>query len=133
MTLVRVSRVTAVAVLAAVMTMLSPALASAGSGHRIDVGYTILQNGYWKGSGSFQNYDGTYAHVCVTLWFFGLNGGEPLSSSCRNTPAGPGYAFSAPDVRCQDVIGEVYTEVDGYNSGWVTLDSKVSNTIPSTC
>ncbi len=133
MTLTRVSRAIVVAVAAAVMTMLSPALAIAGTGHRIDVGFTILQNGYWKGSGSYQNYDGAYAHVCVTLWFNGLNGGEPLSTSCRNTPKGAGFAFSAPDVKCQDVIGEVYTEVDGYNSGWVALDSKFSNDIPSTC
>jgi hypothetical protein len=133
MRLTRISQALAVAVLAAVMITLSPALANAGSGHRIDVGYTILQNGYWKGSGSYQNYDGRYAHVCVTLWFNGMFGGKALSSSCRNTPRGSGYAFSAPSVRCQNVVGEVFTEVTAFNSGWGQLDAKYSNYIPSTC
>jgi hypothetical protein len=41
--------------------------APAASGHRIDVGYTISQGGYSKGSGSYNNYDGAYRAVCVGL------------------------------------------------------------------
>jgi hypothetical protein len=83
--------------------------AKAATGHRIDVGYTILQGGYWKGSGSYNNYDGVYRAVCVGLWFTGVQGAVNLSVRCVDTPKGGGYAFSAPSVRCRTSPGYVWT------------------------
>jgi hypothetical protein len=91
-----------------------------------------LQGGYWKGSGSYNNYDGVYRAVCVGLWFTGVNGAVNLSVRCVGTPKGGGYAFSAPSVRCGNSPGYVWTKVEGFKHSGNT-DVKTSNRIGAHC
>jgi hypothetical protein len=120
------------ALLLALVVSGAPA-AKAASGHRIDVGYTILQGGYWKGSGSYNNYDGVYRAVCVGLWFTGVQGAVNLSVRCVGTPKGGGYAFSAPSVRCRNSPGYIWTKVEGFKHGSRSRDVKTSNRIGAHC
>jgi hypothetical protein len=111
-----------------------PTAALAASSDRIDVGWTILQNGYWKGSGSFSNLNGTYTSVCVGLWVKdAVLGLQEKSVRCVNTPKGSGFAFSAPDVACYTFSwGTVFTTVTG-RSGTRVVDEKWSNSINESC
>ena len=106
----------------------TPALAA---DHGIDVGYTVVQNGNWVGSGSFHNSDGTYGQICVRL-FLATNITQQLSVRCVNWPTGTGFAFSTPPYKCYDTgeyFAHVFTRVYGYDHNGRLLDQKVSNSI----
>jgi hypothetical protein len=113
----------------------TPALAA---GHGIDVGYTVVQNGNWVGSGSFNNSDQTYGQICVRLF---LETTDPqwtqeLSVRCVVWPTGTGFAFSTPPYKCyntNEIFAHVFTRVYGYDHTGRLLDSKVSNSIQGNC
>jgi hypothetical protein len=109
------------------------------SGDRIDVGVTILQGNFWKGSGSFSNPDNSFGQVCVALWLLQPNGNpieRNLSQRCVPTPPGSGFAFSAPDVHCSNLpsIDGVFTTVVAYDHTLVNpVLQKQSNQIAAHC
>jgi hypothetical protein len=135
--------------LAGGLSLAGAAAAHAAGSDRIDVGLTISQNGYWKGSGSYSNYNNTYGHVCVRIYLLytipviGVNV-ERHTVRCVATPQGGGFAFSAPNMQCGNygAASAVLTEVAAYghdaNSSNGNLGSllatKDSNIItPATC
>lgn len=89
----------------------------------VDVGLTILQGGFVKGSGSYNNCSGQLAKVCVDLYYqWGYVAGR-----CVATPQGPGFAFSAPDQRCAP--GDWYTLVTGTRPNGSIFQAKGSNVL----
>ncbi|MEU4536999.1 hypothetical protein AB0G15_19235 [Streptosporangium sp. NPDC023825] len=93
--------------------------ASAAIPTRIDVGYTITDHVYWKGSGSYSNGNGTYVRWCVRLMMAEIGPNRTLSSRCQATPAGSQGTMSAPDVRCYrsgNPTDYVYTRVSAYDA-----------------
>ena len=109
--------------------------AHAAGGDVIDVGFTILQNGYWKGSGSYSNPNGTFGHVCVRL-YYDHDSGKSLSinTRCVATPKGSGFAFSAPDMQCSpslDLTAYVFTEVTAYDHNANIFNGNLGNQITS--
>jgi hypothetical protein len=97
---------------------------------RIDVGKTIRQGGYWKGSGSYVNGSGLYARVCVSLWKNWPGPDKRLSQACRVATRGS-RAFSAPSVKCKVLWGQVniFTKVEAFDANNKRVAVKNSNKI----
>ncbi len=74
-----------------------PALAT---GSRIDVGLTIRDGSWIKGSGSYTN-GNDYTRVCIGIvrWTWDLTRSSmPAGEACRSTPDWTSGSFSAPNV-----------------------------------
>ncbi|MEU4224889.1 hypothetical protein AB0F17_11385 [Nonomuraea sp. NPDC026600] len=104
--------------------------ASAEVETRIDVGLTVWEDGYVKGSGSFSNGSGAYGDICVKLRGFLIDGGVRSSIACNWGRKGTSMTFSAPDLKCGfGDSGSYDTVVTAYDADLNYIESKVSNRI----
>ncbi|MEU1301502.1 MULTISPECIES: hypothetical protein [Streptomyces] len=71
--------------------------ASAAIGTRIDIGWTVLENGMVKASGSYSNGSGAYDLICISVQGRNL---QLISTACRRAPVNSQQVFSAPDMPC---------------------------------
>lgn len=98
-----------------------------------DVGVTVYQSPYVRGSGSYTN-GGAYTKVCVVI-----QSRKPFTSSwtnhqevCRATPNPSSAAFSAPDVAYNyplEPCREFRTRVQAWDGPVLYIPTKYSNTL----
>ncbi|WP_431945508.1 hypothetical protein [Micromonospora marina] len=112
---------------AGAMAIPSPALAA---GSVIDIGQTIYQSGYVKGSGSTTN-TGDWDNVCLVIMARSFPAyGSPFSDKTKACKTAKGqWVWSAPDWKVPGgTCVEAYTRISAYKGG-VRKSNKDSNKI----
>ncbi|MEW2386499.1 hypothetical protein AB0873_31220 [Micromonospora sp. NPDC047707] len=102
---------------------------------RIDIGHTIVDGRYVKGSGSMTN-NGDYTNVCIVI--MGKRNGSGYSDKTKACRSNRGsLTWSAPDLYTGSLDGkacyEFYTRISAYKNGTRVANKNSNHVRVGTC